>query len=352
MPRLRSLFVPLATALLLAGCGGGASDRPDAPTGGAPAMGAGLRVGATDLRLGDASVGSDRSALRELRVGRRRVDPDTLKRRAQDRAGVAAGASCANQDVLPAAGNTATIVASTLCLLNAERAAAGLGPLAQDGELAEAAVAHSEDMVDNQYFAHEAPDGSDVVDRLRASGYIPTDRAWLVGENLAWGTGTLSSPRNIVAAWMNSQGHRENILRSGFNEIGFERDRGQPALARRCRRDLHDDVRLARRRRRRRSRAGGRLHAVDDHGHDACLHHHHAGHHAPRRHPDRGAAQGGRKAQSGRDEAAGGSAPQGPRGEGPPGPGRPRQGPPRLTERSARRAFEPRLSCSCLHSRA
>ena len=76
-------------------------------------------------------------------------------------------------------------------------------------------------MVANRYFDHQSRDGRDVVDRIRATGYIPSDRRWTVGENLAWGTGTLATPRNIVAAWMNSQGHRENILRAEFREIGF-----------------------------------------------------------------------------------------------------------------------------------
>src|SRR5688500_18919292 len=73
-----------------------------------------------------------------------------------------------------------------------------------------------------------APDGRDVVDLVRATGYILTDRRWLVVENLSWGTGDLATPASIVAAWMNSTGHRENILRADYREIGFGVVLGNP----------------------------------------------------------------------------------------------------------------------------
>jgi uncharacterized protein YkwD len=219
----RLLLAPLAAALLAAGCGGSSPNLPDQPT--APARSApdagGLRVTATDLHLGDASVGTA-AGLRQLPA--RRVAPGR-----ENRQGVGAGASCPDQDLLPDGTNTAAIVASTLCLLNGERADAGLPPLSADDKLAAAALEHSQDMVANQYFSHTALDGRDVVDRIRATGYIPEDAPWTVGENLAWGTGTLASPKNIVIAWMNSQGHRENILRPAFNQIGFGVVPGNPA---------------------------------------------------------------------------------------------------------------------------
>jgi hypothetical protein len=84
-------------------------------------------------------------------------------------------------------------------------------------------------MVARQYFDHLAQDGRDMVARLRATGYVPSNDVWLVGENLAWGTGTLATPRNIVIAWMNSPGHRANILRPQFREIGFGVVPGNPS---------------------------------------------------------------------------------------------------------------------------
>jgi hypothetical protein len=233
MSRRRSPLLLLvllsALAVLLAACGNGSrsgsgaahhdsgsADRAATDTGTAGP----LKVTATDLRLGDASVGSDATPLRKL-PGRHRIDPDELRADQADRDGVGAGATCPDQDLMPAPDNLPAVIASTLCLLNGERADAGLPPLSSDAKLAAAALEHSQDMVAKQYFAHDSLDGRDVVDRIKASGYLDTDRRWTIGENLAWGTGTLATPRNIVSAWMHSEGHRENILRPVFNEIGF-----------------------------------------------------------------------------------------------------------------------------------
>ena len=74
-------------------------------------------------------------------------------------------------------------------------------------------------MVAQQYFDHVGKDGSDPVDRIRATGYIPSVGTWTVGENLAWGTGEEGSVREIFRAWMRSPGHRQNIL-GGYSQIG------------------------------------------------------------------------------------------------------------------------------------
>ena len=218
MPRRAALVVLVAA---LAGCGG--SHSSSSPQAGvrahaAPAGGA-LRVSATDGRLGAATVARP-SGLQVLRI-QRRIDLQALRRQVHRRQGVGAGASCQNTDVMPDASNAQTVIDATLCLINGARTDAGLTPLTANAELAQAAQEHSQDMVSNQYFDHVAPDGRDVVDRIQATGYIPQDEAWTVGENLAWGTGTLATPQNIFTAWMNSQGHRENILRPEFREIGF-----------------------------------------------------------------------------------------------------------------------------------
>jgi uncharacterized protein YkwD len=222
MPRLRSLILALLS-VSVAGCGSGGSpagDGPQAPVKVAPGPG-GLTVTTTDGAVGDATRADD------LGVKRLKVAPISPGRSAQHQ-GVGAGAACTDVDILPDGGNLATVQAATLCLLNGERADAGLPPLELDGELAAAALEHSRDMVANQYFDHLALDGRDVVSRIRATGYIPDDRRWTVGENLAWGTGVLATPKSIVAAWMASQGHRENILRTEFREIGFGLVTGNP----------------------------------------------------------------------------------------------------------------------------
>jgi uncharacterized protein YkwD len=222
------LLAVLATAV--AGCGttsapGPAGDAPRIDAKAAP--GTGLRVTANDGRVGDATRANAAGSI-QLKVPTQIVDPAKVRRHNHRHQGVGAGASCADADVMPDASTMPTVISATLCLLNGERADAGLPPLAQNDRLAQAAVEHSQDLVTNQYFDHQAPDGRDVVDRVRATGYIPEDRRWTVGENLAWGTGTLATPRNIVAAWMNSQGHRENILRPEFREIGFGVITGNP----------------------------------------------------------------------------------------------------------------------------
>ena len=63
-------------------------------------------------------------------------------------------------------------------------------------------------MVRKRYFSHTSRSGNDMGDRIRSQGYLSGARSWMIGENLAWGSGERSTPRSIVRAWMNSPGHR------------------------------------------------------------------------------------------------------------------------------------------------
>jgi uncharacterized protein YkwD len=130
-------------------------------------------------------------------------------------------APCAGADLVPDAGNLAQVGQATLCLLNDERAAAGLRPLAFSAALTQPSAAYSTRMVSENFFAHESPDGSTLESRLTAARYIAADGDWFVGENLAWGQGSLATARNIAIAWMNSPGHRHNILEPEFTEVGI-----------------------------------------------------------------------------------------------------------------------------------
>jgi len=130
-------------------------------------------------------------------------------------------APCAGADLVPDAGNLAQVGQATLCLLNDERAAAGLRPLAFSAALTQPSAAYSTRMVSENFFAHESPDGSTLESRLTAARYIAPDGDWFVGENLAWGQGNLATARNIAIAWMNSPGHRHNILEPEFTEVGI-----------------------------------------------------------------------------------------------------------------------------------
>jgi uncharacterized protein YkwD len=105
----------------------------------------------------------------------------------------------------------------TLCLLNAERRRRGLPPLRPNTALRRAARRHAEDMLERDYFAHDSPDGTDPHERIRSAGYRG---ARLTGENLAKGEREAGAPSSIVDGWMHSRGHRQNILRRGFDEIG------------------------------------------------------------------------------------------------------------------------------------
>src|SRR5215210_6186604 len=98
----------------------------------------------------------------------------------------AQAADCPGADLLPAADNLAQVGQATLCLLNNERAAQGLRPVTEAAGLTQPSRAYSAQMVAQSFFAHEAPDGSTLVDRLTAVGYIAPNGDWTVGENIAW----------------------------------------------------------------------------------------------------------------------------------------------------------------------
>jgi len=103
--------------------------------------------------------------------------------------------------------------AKMLDLVNQERRKVGLQPLQADPELRKVALAHSADMFRRGYFAHLTPEGKDPFDRMRDAHV----RFTLAGENLA-----LAQTLPIAhEGLMNSPGHRENILRTGFGRVGI-----------------------------------------------------------------------------------------------------------------------------------
>jgi len=140
-------------------------------------------------------------------------------------------ASCPGADLVPSSANLPQVGAATLCLLNDERATAGLAPVAEVAGLTGPSAAYSAEMVAEGFFAHVSPAGATLVDRLAGAGYIARGGDWTVGENLAWGQGDLATPRNIVIAWMNSPGHRANVLTGEFDEIGLGIVLGTPGDA-------------------------------------------------------------------------------------------------------------------------
>jgi uncharacterized protein YkwD len=97
---------------------------------------------------------------------------------------------------------------------NKERIKVGLPPLAISNKLVDSARLKTNDMIVNQYFEHTSPTGVNVSDLGKKVGYDYV----IMGENLA--LGDFASNDDLVQAWMNSPGHRENILNKTYKEIG------------------------------------------------------------------------------------------------------------------------------------
>jgi uncharacterized protein YkwD len=140
----------------------------------------------------------------------------------------ASAADCGPVDTQVTGLNEAQMEGSITCLINDERTSHGLQPVAPNSDLRQAAVSHSNEMINQSYFEHTSPAGVTFIDRIESTGYMRGARSWTVGENLVWGTGPLSTPRALVTAWMNSPPHRENLLRPAFREIGVAALTGTP----------------------------------------------------------------------------------------------------------------------------
>lgn len=104
-------------------------------------------------------------------------------------------------------------------LTNAEREKYGLKPLVWNEALAELARAHSKDMAERNFFDHYNPDGESPFDRMKAAGI----QYMAAAENVAAGQ---ASPEAVMDSWMNSQGHRANILNPKLEELGVGLARG------------------------------------------------------------------------------------------------------------------------------
>jgi uncharacterized protein YkwD len=129
---------------------------------------------------------------------------------------------CAGAYLVPTRANTATVEAATLCLIDQVRELGGLDPLAANPSLHVAALGHSVDMVTNDYFAHETPGSGDLLARVTAAGYVlSTAFGYILGENIAWGAASNSTPAATVANWLASPEHRANILDATYRDTGI-----------------------------------------------------------------------------------------------------------------------------------
>lgn len=114
------------------------------------------------------------------------------------------------------------------CLVNQRRAASGMRALSYNRCLDRSAERHARDMVRRRFFAHSSRGGGTPEQRARAAGYVPRGGGWTVAENLGWGVGAGADPRAIVRGWLRSPGHRANILRARFRDVGVAVVRGAP----------------------------------------------------------------------------------------------------------------------------
>jgi uncharacterized protein YkwD len=116
--------------------------------------------------------------------------------------------------------SSGTKEAQVLQLTNNERQKAGCGPLRTNSALTRAADGHAVDMVLNHYFDHTSLDGRSPFDRMKAAGFT----GGAMAENIAVG---YSSAAAVVEGWMNSEGHRRNILNCDYTMIGIGYDSGR-----------------------------------------------------------------------------------------------------------------------------
>ena len=135
-------------------------------------------------------------------------------------ASASADPACPGSDLQPTSANLPQAEAATLCLINIQRAQNGLGSLTASSVLQGAALQHSQDMVAHHFFSHDSSTGQDFEDRILRFKYAPPNTEWVAGENIAWGTLSLSTPDAIVVSWMNSPEHRANILGRDYTELG------------------------------------------------------------------------------------------------------------------------------------
>lgn len=105
------------------------------------------------------------------------------------------------------------LAAEAIRLTNAERKKAGCGEVKENAKLTAAAQGHSEDMAVHDYFDHTSQDGRSPWDRARAEGYNDA-----IGENIAAGYPTAKA---VIEGWMNSPGHRDNMLNCAAKSIGL-----------------------------------------------------------------------------------------------------------------------------------
>jgi uncharacterized protein YkwD len=132
-----------------------------------------------------------------------------------------AGAGCPDEDLVPTAANAAQVEQAVLCAINRERRAAGVVALNRAPKLDLSARFHTVSMVRRHFLAHEAPGHPTLLARVRGFGYFAGARDGIYAENVGAGPSYHGTARAMVTAWMESAGHRANILYAPFRDVGI-----------------------------------------------------------------------------------------------------------------------------------
>ncbi|HTD08920.1 MAG TPA: CAP domain-containing protein [Solirubrobacteraceae bacterium] len=137
---------------------------------------------------------------------------------------------CRSANLHPTATNWRVVDTATLCLVNQVRIAHGLDPLRANRELRKVAASQVTTMVSRDYFSDDRPTGQTPLALVAITHYPAHAAEFAVGENIAWGTGSFTTPAHIVAEWMASPPHREVMLSAQYRDAGVAVTAAIPAV--------------------------------------------------------------------------------------------------------------------------
>src|SRR4029079_3222655 len=136
----------------------------------------------------------------------------------------ASAGGCRGAGATAATASPGSLRAVVLCLVNRRRSAHGVGALRAERHIGKAAGRHARDMRSRGYFAHQRPGGPSLTARLRRARWA--GRGW--GENIAYGCGSMGTPRATVRMWMDSPPHRSIMLSGTYRQAGIGVTNGAP----------------------------------------------------------------------------------------------------------------------------